>query len=688
MARFTLMFLALCGFLALAGGAAEAAVSVDGLSVPHVGTAPAIDGTLADPAWQTAAKIDLGYDAHTLTPAAEPTHAYFLTDGTSLYVAFDATQTRTPILANQNTNGVGADSDDQVAVVLWPGGTNGFNYTFVSTPRGTRYQSSSENSNYEPRWDARGTVSPGRWTVTMRIPFSAMHGASRDKWLLQVGRLEPTTGSLYLWSGGPTVNGMTDFTYARPLHGLEAIVASRPKPRFGFYGLGAIAAPSAGGATSRGGLDLSIPIDATTSIVATIHPDFSNVENDQQSISPTAFRRYYSETRPFFTQGGGTYNFMECDACPNEQSLYTPAIPTPRTGYAIEGKEGPLTFAGFDAVGDRRNDAAQAAIFRNKPHTLFFSAQRVSVNLPGVRDNTMQYAAKWSDLKHLFVYGNYGTESGTYSPDPDKAKFAEIGGGWYGPHAFTGGGIRKVGSEYAPLDGFFSFSDIAGYGLFSNHNWIPNGGVFKSINAFVFADRYHGADRLAVSDNTVGIDLVTRKLLEFATTSSSSYALIGGVMTPLTVNETSLTFHSGTATPTTFAHSTGRYGDGRLEGNRRQTTLALGHRAFLSLTANDNRQYFTDGTAANIQWFERVGLAYQMGPESSFAIGWRRIVGNAPTPNGGGNCVGSCTNFSFAYHRLYGPQELYIAYGDPGRLDTRPQFIVKLIRYVGAEKGT
>jgi len=685
--RFSIVALVVSCFLGLGAGVAGA-VEVDGITVPRVTAAPQIDGTLADPAWQSAAKIQLGYDGHTLSAAAEPTQAYLLTDGTFLYVGFDATQTRTPILANQNTNGVGADSDDEVAVVLWPGGTNGFNYTFVSTPRGTRYQSSSENSNYEPHWDARGTMSQGRWIVTMRIPFSAMHGASRDKWLLQVGRFEPTTGSLYLWSGGPTVGGLTDFTYAKPLRGLETIVASRPKPRFGFYGLGAIAAKSAGGTTSRGGLDLSIPIDATTSIVATIHPDFSNVENDQQSISPTAFRRYYSETRPFFTQGGGTYNFMECDACPNEYSLYTPAIPTPRTGYAIEGKEGPLTFAGFDAVGDGRNDAAQAAIFRNKPHTLFVSAQRVSVNLPGIRDNTMQYAAKWSDLKHLFVYGNYGSESGTYSPDADKAQFAEIGGGWYGPHAFTGGGIRKVGSEYAPLDGFFSFSDIAGYGLFSNHNWVPNGGIFKNINAFVFTDRYHGANQLAVSDNTIGIDLVTRKLFEFATTSSSSYALIGGVMTPLTVNETAITFGSGTSTPTTFAHSTGRYGDGRLEGNRRQTTIALGHRTFLSLTANDNRQYFTNGTPANIQWFERASLAYQTGPESSFAIGWRRIVGNAPTPNGGGNCIGSCTNFSFAYHRLYGPQELYIAYGDPGQLTTVPQFIVKLIRYVGAEKGT
>ena len=237
-------------------------------------------------------------------------------------------------------------------IALWPDGSSGFTYDFISTPLGTRYQGSSENSNYEPHWDSIGKVMSGRYVVTMRVPLAAMHGASRDHWMIQLGRYEPTTGSLYLWSGGPNVNGTTDMNYARPLRGMAGIAATRPKARFGFYGLGAIAAPGAGGSTSRGGLDASIPITPTTSLIASIHPDFSNVENDQQSISPTAFRRYYSETHPFFTQGANAYNYMECDACPNEYSLYTPAIPTPRDGYAIEGKQGPLTFGGFDAVGD------------------------------------------------------------------------------------------------------------------------------------------------------------------------------------------------------------------------------------------------------------------------------------------------------------------------------------------------
>src|SRR5581483_10247108 len=116
-------------------------------------------------------------------------------------------------------------------------------------------------------------------------------------------------------------------------------------------------------------------------------------------------------------------------ACNAEASLYTPAIPTPRDGYAIEGKQGPITFAGFDAVGFGRTDAAQSAIFRTQSQHFYVSAQHVGVNgvsdqLPGpsFRDNTWQFAGKLDDLHHKFVYANYGTESatGNWITDPSQ----------------------------------------------------------------------------------------------------------------------------------------------------------------------------------------------------------------------------------------------------------------------------
>lgn len=130
----------LAGLFASPGVSAQA-VDVNGLSVtiPTIKSGPPMDGTISSPVWQEAAKVHLSYDRQTHAAGAEDTIAYLLTDGVSLYVAFDAKQTRTPIVANQHSNNTGVDTDDEVKVALWPGGPSGFNYQFISTPLGTRY---------------------------------------------------------------------------------------------------------------------------------------------------------------------------------------------------------------------------------------------------------------------------------------------------------------------------------------------------------------------------------------------------------------------------------------------------------------------------------------------------------------------------------------------------------------------
>jgi len=90
-----------------------------------------------------------------------------------------------------------------------------------------------------------------------------------------------------------------------------------------------------------------------------------------------------------------------------------------------------------------------------------------------------------------------------------------------------------------------------------------------------------------------------------------------------------------------------------------------------------------------VQWLERLGDTYATGPNSSLAVGVRRIVGTAPlldvtSPPGSVRAW----NLSFAYHRRLPHDELYFAYGDASQLSTLPQLVLKLIHYIGAEKGS
>lgn len=599
------------------------------LTVPAVPSGPPIDGSLAHEQWKSAAAAELKWNLQGHKAAADPTTAYIESDGKFLYVAFQAKQTAR-VIATQHTNDAGEGADDEVSVDLWPGGTNGFFYQFSANPIGTHYQSSSENSGYRPRWSSAGTTTADGYVVTMKIPLAALHGASSRQWLVQFSRRIEATGDIEVWSYDPNETDPTSSVYAAPMTGIRAAAAA-PKPRVELYNLGSLASRVAGGSTARTGFDFSLPVTATSSLYGTVHPDYSNVEKDQQSISPTAFRRYYSEVRPFFTQGVAAYDNFDCDMCNGISNLYTPAIPTPRRGYAVEGKQGPITYGAFDAIGDDRSDSAQAVTFRNAARTFGLSVQRVSVNAPGFSDDALQLGATLNDGKHIFSYFNYGDDKGTNVPDGRLGQYYDFGSGWFSPTTAFGFAYRKEGEYYNPADGFVWHPDTAGWGGFFSHAWLyGTGAPIRSVTFQSGMALYH--DRTGALDDTndgINVDVLTRGLIDVNVGTGSSYVRLtpNGTFYPTTQNGISLTFGSGaenssvnngaqhgsSATPTTIGYSTGRFGPGRLNSLTFTSTAKASGSGLLSFEVDANTQVLDRGGFFR-QWLERVSYRLSSRP--------------------------------------------------------------------------
>jgi hypothetical protein len=673
------------------------------VGIPTVQTAPPLDPHSPVETWSATAAVDLPWDVTHQQPSSEPASAHIATDGTNIYVRFDVKQ-REALMAQQHTNEVGDGTDDEVWIDLWPNGNSGFYYQFAVTSNGTHFQYSSENTAYSPTWTSFGTSFDGGFIITMRIPIKVLRGNGGGGWKAQFVRIVRSTGERQIWSSAPAQTNGDDVTYAGSLSGMEPAVASRPKPRFGVYGLGGLGAPGSGLTTSRMGGDFSVPVTATASVYGTIHPDFSNVEIDQQTISPTAYQRSYSEVRPFFTQGANYYDNFSCDACPQISQLYTPAIPTPRDGYAFEGKQGPFSFAGFDAVGDGRNDGATNVAWVSSDNRWRISAQSVAANLPGITDHVDTTGINWGDNTHLQAYFDYGSDSGTDVLAGDRAQRYD-GGFYYYTNTFGfAASERKVGQYYEPVDGFVQHADIAGYALYENKIWLFNQNSWlNSIQFGTYLDRYHAqTGALNQTDTNGWIDILTKSRVDLQASVGSNYLLLNsGVFTPISQNGVGVTWHSGTmnnpgsnmshgssSTPTTVTWNTGRFGPGRVDSWVRSTTMRMGMRGTLSLEADDTRAYEDLGTT-NIQWLERLSYTYAAGKDSSLAVGVRRIIGTPPIVDLMSLPVyTSAWNLTFAYHHRTPHDELYIAYGDASQLSTLPQFVVKLIHYFGAEKGT
>ncbi len=666
---------------------------------------PPVSPSATVAAFTPAASANLGWDVVHRERASETTVAHIATDGHYLYVRFDARQNE-PVAAAQHSNDVGQGNDDSVWIDLWPNGLHGYYYQFQVTPNGTHYEYSSENTSYSPNWDSYGAVKPGSYTVTMKIPLDVMRGVHPGSWLVQFVRYVHATGAQIVWTYDPVQNSPDDVARAGHMMMPNGILANatRPKPRVAIYGLG-LAAPSAyGGNTSRTGADISIPITQTASFYSTFHPDYSNVELDQQSISPTVYQRYYSEVRPFFTQAANFYNNFNCDACPNITSLYTPAIPTPREGYAVEGKQGEFGFAAFDAVGDSRTDVASVLDYTSPDTKWAGTIQRISVNTPDLQDDSTAAGLDYSDLKHMSFYVNAGHDSGTNVLDGSQAQWLDAGGGWANKTFGFFGSTREIGQYYNPVDGFISHPGIAGYALYMAKIFdFSQNSIMESAGVGAFLDRYQGPTQgIAQSDNSLTFDFLTKSALDLQIFSGSDYWRFGETLSPISQNSGfAFTYHSGlqtnnpgqfpshgsSATPTQVQYFTGHYGDGRLDTWFRTSTIRAGARGLLTLAVDDTAQWLPHASS-NIQWFDSLSYTYQISQTSSLAIGLRRVIGYPPVPNGGGNCMGSCSNVSVAYHLRLSKSEIYFAYGDPNTLTTIPQVILKIIFYEGAQKGT
>ncbi len=709
-ARFGLMAaFSIAAHLALSHPAvADDALHLGSIAVPAVNQAPPIDGTLDSPLWKSAAVAHLGYDLRSHAAAPVDTTVYVMTDGAFLYVGVQARQ-NVPIRATEHTNGVGLDTDDEVQVDLWPDGTKGFRYKFTSTPIGTHYQFSSENNSFEPDWRTAGRIVDGGYVVNMRIPLEVMHGTGSGGWRVQFIRYVPVTNDVLVWSYGSAQQAFNDVTYSGSLSGLPRLNAARGKTRVGVYTLGEAASSSIGGDRLRAGADVSVPLVPGTSFVGTLYPDYSNVEIDQESIAPTAFARFFNDVRPFFTQGANVYSYPNgvCQTCPGIAEFYTPHIPTPREGYAIEGQRGLFSYGALHTITDGRTDTGDAIDYVSADQKTAVNFQGSQVDAaPGVlaplpfqpfavHDAADGIMVEHSNLRDLQVFARYATDRGTDVLDGTQSQRYEGGAAWFNPSgANFYATIRKIGAYFDPIDAFVQHPDLAGYDLnFFAPTKFATTARITEVDFGGDLSRYHDHTGALDQTNTgANVSITTRTLFNLQLTTGSSYVLLPGsspgssVFTPVTQQGAQIGYNLNGLLPSSVGFQRGRFGPGELDSWTRVSTVRVGTRGAFTLEDDDTDQS-ADSGQRYVQWLERVSFAYQSGPNQSLALGVRRILGAQPQLIGAPSSV-DAWNLSAAFHQKVPGGELYVVYGDASAFATAPRFIVKYIKYIGADKGT
>lgn len=337
MARFPLL-LALVAFATpLAAQVRSAAVSLPDAKAFHAGRrADAsqihVDGRLDDAAWSTATwRSDFRQKDPVENGAPSvATEVAFLYDEDALYVGArlhgggsppPASVTRRDQLGNA----------EHLVIALDTYHDRRTSYSFVISSGGVRsdyyHPSDAEydrDFTWDPVWQARAVLTDDGWTAEARIPFSQLRfsAAGAQEWGIQINRWRPQENEDIYWVVIPrNANG-----WASRFGTLEGIEGVRPSRRVellpyiaanGTFEDATPGDPFRDGSdlTARAGADFKMGLGPNLTLDATVNPDFGQVEADPAEVNLSAFETFFSERRPFFTEGaqllrGGGPNYF------------------------------------------------------------------------------------------------------------------------------------------------------------------------------------------------------------------------------------------------------------------------------------------------------------------------------------------------------------------------------------------
>jgi hypothetical protein len=282
--------------------------------------APKIDGRLNDEIWKHAARIERFVQQDPI-PGAEPserTVAWVVYDSDTLWVAVRSYD-REPdkIVARTMRRDESTRLDDRIALILDTFHDHRNSYWFTTNPNSTRQDAIVEGGNsfrdpWDTIWDVKSQVDSEGWTCEFEIPFkSVSFDPNNDTWGFNIVRNINRKNEEIRWSNWERSRFPMDVSEAGNLTGLHDLD----------QGIGLDIIPT--GTLTRGtdrrvgrhfvkadpSLDIFYKITPSVTGALTVNTDFSDAPVDERQVNLDRFALFFPETRDFFLQDAGIFDF-------------------------------------------------------------------------------------------------------------------------------------------------------------------------------------------------------------------------------------------------------------------------------------------------------------------------------------------------------------------------------------------
>ena len=284
--------------------------------------APTIDGDPSDPVWAKANVIDrfIQKSPNPGQPTSERTVVRILYDENNLYISFYNYDSQPDaIIARVMQRDGQLYTADSVGLYLDPAQTRRNAYNFEIGASGGRTDALELNNTDEMRewdtiWEARSRRVADGWTAEFAIPFrSISYDANQTTWGFDVMRRIRHKNERIYWSGFSPQLEFSDVSQSGNLTGISNVTQGLGLDVQVYGKLGAkhdwgVPGDGAGVAFTAGGNAFYKVTPALTNTL-TINTDFSDAPLDVRQVNTTRFSLFTPETRDFFLQDIGAFEF-------------------------------------------------------------------------------------------------------------------------------------------------------------------------------------------------------------------------------------------------------------------------------------------------------------------------------------------------------------------------------------------
>jgi hypothetical protein len=501
------------------GGAVAGATSA---AVRHISAIPAsapprIDGVLDDAAWQHAVPATGFTQSEPVTgaPASEPTDVRILADGRTLYIgAYLHDREPAKLIINDIKKDFKEDDQDTFEVLIDTFRDRRNGYVFITNVEGARSdkQVANEGREVNTSWDGIWSVKTQRvadgWTVEMAIPFSTLRYdlTTAPSWGINFSRRIRRRNEIDFWSPVPRQYNLARVSLEGDLDGIAQVAVSRDlrvKP----YVAGNTVRGVGGAAFDHGadvGVDVKYGVTKGLTLDVTVHPDFAQVEADEQTVNLTQFSQFFPEKREFFLENSGI--FYVGDAARSNRVILVPTPDedlllffsrriglttggTPITipaGVRLTGKAGGFTIGALTM--QTRSEGAvpgsNYSVLRARRNFLSGSDAGILV-MNREADTAGNFNRVFGGDANIRFFGKVDWNTyamGSRTPGISSAQYAVRTSLNYEGKVFHGkGGVLEVGKGFADDMGFLRRTDVRKYlldtGIRLRPEWIKTFGM-------------------------------------------------------------------------------------------------------------------------------------------------------------------------------------------------------------------